>query len=146
MFAADINRGCGDHLLMQRILVSGAVVLMLLALPTLVMAQGFSTSYKSTLSPYCSHDESCLLPVDWHADQSGISTASEQLWAEFDARPLSASEKRFLQAALALRGYYNGLIDGAWGSGSQGALERFTRETFDREPLNSDAAYLFRPG
>lgn len=45
---------------------------------------------------------------------------------EFDARLLSFQEKRIVQAALAFSGDYNGLLDGAWGKGSQRALERYT--------------------
>lgn len=50
-------------------------------------------------------------------------TVSE-LYQEFDARLLTLDEKRFLQAALAFEGDYVGIIDGAWGSGSQSALEK----------------------
>ena len=50
-------------------------------------------------------------------------TEAELAYA-FDARRLSSDEKRFLQTALAFEGSYNGLLDGAWGSGSQRALER----------------------
>lgn len=49
----------------------------------------------------------------------------DQLQLEFDARFLTADEKRFLQAGLAFANAYNGLLDGAWGLGSQRALERF---------------------
>ncbi|WP_165354683.1 serine protease [Tropicimonas sp. IMCC6043] len=49
----------------------------------------------------------------------------EELYLEFDARNLSAAEKRFLQAGLALSGTYNAMLDGAWGAGSQRALERY---------------------
>ena len=59
---------------------------------------------------------------------------------DFDARPLSFAEKRFLQAALAYQGHYQGMIDGSWGSRSQGALEGFTEQEFEREPTNADAA------
>ncbi len=48
---------------------------------------------------------------------------------EFDARGLDLSEKRVLQAALALSGDYVGLLDGAWGNGSQSALEAYTMRT-----------------
>ncbi len=48
----------------------------------------------------------------------------EQLSLEFDARLLTEQEKRFLQVGLAFDTYYNGMIDGAWGPGSQRALER----------------------
>lgn len=51
---------------------------------------------------------------------------ADELGNEFDARLLTDQEKRLLQAGLAFANVYNGLIDGAWGSGSQRALERFT--------------------
>lgn len=51
---------------------------------------------------------------------------AEQLVQEFDARLLTEQEKRLLQTGLAFAGAYNGMIDGAWGGGSQRALERFT--------------------
>lgn len=51
----------------------------------------------------------------------------EELLDPFDASTLSWQERRFLQAALAFTGDYSGLLDGDWGSGSQRALERFTR-------------------
>lgn len=50
---------------------------------------------------------------------------ADQLQIEFDARLLTADEKRFLQAGLAFANSYNGLLDGAWGPGSQRALERY---------------------
>lgn len=53
----------------------------------------------------------------------------DQLGNEFDARLLTDQEKRLLQAGLAFANVYNGLIDGAWGSCSQRALERFTAES-----------------
>jgi serine protease Do len=53
---------------------------------------------------------------------------ADQLAQEFDARWLTDQEKRLLQTGLAFAGSYNGLIDGAWGTGSQRALERFTAE------------------
>lgn len=43
---------------------------------------------------------------------------AEEMQREFDARSLTASEKRFLQAGLAFANVYNGLIDGAWGHAS----------------------------
>lgn len=48
----------------------------------------------------------------------------------FDTNALSYSEKRFIQAALAFEGDYNGLLDGAWGKISQRALERYSRREF----------------
>jgi S1-C subfamily serine protease len=56
------------------------------------------------------------------------SFTAEQLGQEFDARWLTDQEKRLLQTGLAFAGTYNGLIDGAWGPGSQRALERFAVE------------------
>ena len=91
---------------------------------------------------YCSTGNSYLRQIEWRSAQAPTPSLSTSLWAEFDARPFSMAEKRFLQAALALEGFYIGLIDGAWGRGSQAALERFTSRRFDREPLNADAAYL----
>jgi serine protease Do len=70
------------------------------------------------------------------------SSRNSQLWSEFDARPLSDNEKRFLQVGLALEGDYSGLIDGAWGRGSQNALERYSRRYFNEEPLNAHVAAL----
>lgn len=50
---------------------------------------------------------------------------ADEMQLEFDARVLTADEKRFLQAGLAFANAYNGLIDGAWGAGSQRALEAY---------------------
>lgn len=58
--------------------------------------------------------------------QTAHAYTAEQLPQEFDARWLTDQEKRLLQTGLAFAGSYNGLIDGAWGAGSQRALERFT--------------------
>lgn len=91
---------------------------------------------------YCSSGQMYLRQVEWREAKQQPALHPSSLWNDFDARPLSIAEKRFLQAALALEGYYTGLIDGAWGSGSQSALERYTRQKFDQKPLNVDAAYL----
>ncbi len=68
---------------------------------------------------------------------------ADQLRDEFDARLLTDQEKRLLQAGLAFANVYNGLIDGAWGGGSQRALERFTAESGGSTAFvtNSDAVY-----
>lgn len=58
------------------------------------------------------------------APQVGAFTA-EQLELEFDARLLTTDEKRFLQVGLAFANAYNGFLDGAWGIGSQRALEKY---------------------
>ncbi|MCV2864848.1 trypsin-like peptidase domain-containing protein [Albidovulum sediminicola] len=92
---------------------------------------------------YCSTGEMYVEEVNWRAAvQDPNQPASEGLWADFDARPLTRAEKRFLQAALAMAGFYTGLIDGAWGEGSQAALERYSFATFETEPTNAHAAWL----
>ena len=53
--------------------------------------------------------------------------AEDLLFRPFDARQLSQDDKRVLQAALAFGGFYNGLLDGAWGPISQRAIERFAQ-------------------
>lgn len=50
----------------------------------------------------------------------------------FDAGALTAQEKRVLQGALALTGDYLGRLDGAWGKGSQKALEDWSRRETGR--------------
>jgi serine protease Do len=57
---------------------------------------------------------------------AAVSFTADQLPLEFDARYLTADEKRFLQAGLAFAETYNAMIDGAWGNGSQQALEVFS--------------------
>ncbi len=66
-----------------------------------------------------------------------------QMRDEFDAHLLTDQEKRLLQAGLAFANVYNGLIEGAWGSGSQRALERFTAESGGSAGFvtNVDAVY-----
>jgi len=74
------------------------------------------------------------------ASASMVTIASAQepsealLIADFDARPLSTSEKRIIQIALAMEGEYNGLIDGAWGRRSQAALDAYAAKTFGDIP------------
>ena len=61
----------------------------------------------------------------------------------FDARRLEPQERLVLQGALALSGDYVGLLDGAWGRGSQQALEDWSRrETGRRTPQLEDLAPL----
>lgn len=52
------------------------------------------------------------------------------LLGEFDARDLSFADKRFLQAALAFEGHYQGLLDGAWGRLSQRAFDGYAMAEF----------------
>ncbi|MEO0938146.1 MAG: hypothetical protein AAFY38_08325 [Pseudomonadota bacterium] len=46
---------------------------------------------------------------------------------EFQVSDLSRAEKRFLQAALALEGTYDAVLDGAWGPASRAALRKAAR-------------------
>jgi S1-C subfamily serine protease len=67
----------------------------------------------------------------------------DDMFAEFDVRRLTVDEKRFLQTGLAFLGMYSGLIDGAWGQGSQSALEQYVRgRTPGGEPSLADAVLL----
>lgn len=107
-----------------------------------VLARGKQTGLLPD-DAYCSTGRMYLRQVEWRDSVPSSAFITLGLWDEFDARGLSLPEKRFLQAALALEGHYAGLIDGAWGRGSQSALEQYTRQIFDRDkPLNADAAYL----
>jgi hypothetical protein len=70
------------------------------------------------------------------------------LLQEFDARPLSVEEQRYLQLGLALTGHYNGTLDGKWGSISQQALTRYAYNVFSLtvpgiRPRNIHAAALY---
>jgi serine protease Do len=77
-----------------------------------------------------------------HCPLSALAFTAEELQREFDARWLTEQEKRFLQAGLAFGGVYNGMIDGAWGPGSQRALEQFTlAEGGTATVTNADAVF-----
>ncbi|MBV2358477.1 serine protease [Thalassococcus sp. CAU 1522] len=52
------------------------------------------------------------------------------LLRDFRADALTTQDKRFLQAALAFEGHYNGLLDGDWGAMSQRALTAYSRSEF----------------
>lgn len=58
------------------------------------------------------------------------------LFADFEPATLSWSDKRFLQAALAFEGHYNGLLDGEWGRLSEAAMGRFSAAKFGRASEN----------
>ena len=53
----------------------------------------------------------------------------DEMMDVFDARELDASEIMFLQAALALKNDYVGMVDGKWGAGSLSALQGYIRES-----------------
>ena len=76
------------------------------------------------------------------AASEGLSASEEFLVSDFDARPLSLSEKRIVQMALAMEGDYNGLVDGAWGRRSQTALEAYVTRNFSDIPRYFHVAVL----
>jgi S1-C subfamily serine protease len=66
--------------------------------------------------------------------------AEEPVFRPFDPRALQPAETRLLQAALAAAGDYRGALDGAWGAGSQAALDAYAAREFGAAPLNLHAA------
>ncbi|THH37086.1 serine protease [Aliishimia ponticola] len=66
----------------------------------------------------------------------------EALFRDFDARALTATDKRFLQTALAFEGHYNGLLDGAWGKISRQAMSRYSWAEYGTETENWHMATL----
>jgi len=64
----------------------------------------------------------------------------DQLFESFDPKKYTRDELRFIQLGLAFEGYYQGLLDGAWGKISSRALTRFANEIFESEPLHFHAA------
>ncbi|THD76114.1 serine protease [Thalassobius vesicularis] len=67
-----------------------------------------------------------LILAAWFLPHPTIAQDYANLLQGFDASRLSVGDKRFLQAALAFEGDYQGLLDGAWGRLSQRALARFS--------------------
>lgn len=54
----------------------------------------------------------------------------QSLFRDFRSTSLSQADKRFLQAALAFEGHYNGLLDGDWGPRSQTAMQQYSQKEF----------------
>lgn len=77
-----------------------------------------------------------LAVLQFTAPPAGAFSADE-LELEFDARLLTADEKRLLQTGLAFANAYNGLIDGAWGNASQRALERYEARNGRSDPVTN---------
>lgn len=75
--------------------------------------------------------------------RSVVAYSEAELFLPFDASSLTWQERRFLQAALAFSGDYNGLLDGDWGGNSQRALESYTRRVdAPNRPQNWVAVFL----
>lgn len=73
-------------------------------------------------------------------------THPDYLFEEFDPSYYTRDELRFIQLSLAFEGYYQGLLDGAWGKMSRRALTRYAQSVFDSEPLHAHSAYLAMRG
>lgn len=102
----------------------------------LIPKDSFCSSGKGFVEP--------VWPTDLRKDPPLLDANS--LFAEFDARRLSIAEKRFLQAALALAGDYDGRLDGQWGQISQSAFERWSVREYKELPSNLHAALLAATG
>lgn len=66
----------------------------------------------------------------------------ETLLRDFDATSLTWEDKRFLQAALAFEGHYNGLLDGDWGSISRRSMSEYSYREFEESTQNWHMAVL----
>lgn len=66
----------------------------------------------------------------------------DTLFESFDPNVYTRDELRFIQLGLAFEGYYQGLLDGAWGRISGRALTEFSRDVFESEPLHGHTAFL----
>jgi serine protease Do len=65
------------------------------------------------------------------------------LTSAFDARGMTQEDKRFFQTALAFEGYYNGLLDGEWGTASQRAIDEYAiNQSAESGALQLHAALL----
>lgn len=66
----------------------------------------------------------------------------DALWEQFDLTHASRGDIWFLQAALAFKGYYHGLLDGHWGKISQRALQNYSNKEFQTTPKRWHAGTL----
>lgn len=66
----------------------------------------------------------------------------DTLYQEFDPRNHNANDKRYIQMSLAFLGTYESLIDGQWGRGSQGALEKYMKLPKGATITNRDVAEI----
>lgn len=80
---------------------------------------------------------SAILSATMAAATPAYAYTVEEMWAEFDASKLTVEEKRFLQFGLALNGKYSALMDGAWGNGSQRALEAWAQNAGLDPPIEN---------
>ena len=56
-----------------------------------------------------------------------VASAQFHPFDPFEVDRLTQAERRYVQAALAFEGHYDGRLDGVWGRGSQGALDSYAR-------------------
>ncbi|MDG1372117.1 MAG: serine protease [Paracoccaceae bacterium] len=116
-------------------------------LPKNESEQAIATLVARRLVPsdsYCSSGGSFVAAVLKYTRPSNQrdseSSLSLDFHGPFDARTMTVEEKRLLQASLSLSGHYKGLIDGAWGRGSQESLDSFAQENFGSDASNGHAA------
>lgn len=65
-----------------------------------------------------------------------------RLFSDFRSDSLTSADKRFLQAALAFEGHYNGLLDGDWGPISRRAMNAYAWKNFDEPAADWHQAML----
>ncbi len=84
----------------------------------------------------------CVIVFVFLLPQTRPTRADDLVFGSFDAGPLTSSEKRLLQTALAATGDYRGPLDGAWGPLSRTAIEAYAEREFGGPALNAHAAAL----
>lgn len=82
-----------------------------------------------------------IVLVLWPTSQV-VAQNFEALFQDFRASGLTREDKRFLQAALAFEGHYNGLLDGDWGRLSQSAFESYSWSTLGEPSEEWHMAFL----
>ncbi len=83
----------------------------------------------------------CVMLV-WTPATSVSAQNYETLFQDFRASGLTKEDKRFLQAALAFEGHYNGLLDGDWGRLSREAFARYSWSELGEAPEEWHMAFL----
>ncbi|SFJ43416.1 S1 family peptidase [Celeribacter neptunius] len=91
-------------------------------------------------SIYCAIRRAALILIV--SISSAFSAPEDEVFQPFEAGRYSTSELRLIQLGLTLDGYYNGLLDGAWGQRSFRALSQYANKEFDSEPFEFHAVTL----
>lgn len=143
-YLSDHGRGSDARLFLSR---NGWLAISIGTLPTDEAARTIERLKAGGAIPqdaYCFTGRAYLreVPLQAAAPSPAPDARFDVLFRDFDARPFTVGEKRALQAALAYIDRYHGLLDGAWGRGSQSALETWSRAEFEREPTAMLAGVL----